>query len=97
MDLIEETLPEFRVNIGIQSNGLLIDSEYLELFESRNISIGISLDGLPKDNDQFRYYHNGKGSGEDVSSKLKLIKVSCVEKASLGLLKFPKLLSYCQM
>jgi len=76
LDLIEETLPEFRVNIGIQSNGLLIDSEYLELFESRNISVGISLDGLPEDNDQFRYYHNGKGSGEDVSSKLNLIKDS---------------------
>lgn len=76
IDLIDEILPDYRVNIGIQSNGLLVDEKYLEILESRNISLGISLDGLPKDNDRFRYYHNGKGSGEDVSSKLKLLMES---------------------
>lgn len=76
IDLIDEILPDYRVNIGIQSNGLLVDEKYLEILESRNISLGISLDGLPKDNDRYRYYHNGKGSGEDVSSKLKLLMES---------------------
>jgi uncharacterized protein len=76
IDLIDEILPDYRVNIGIQSNGLLVDEKYLEILESRNISLGISLDGLPKDNDRFRYYHNGKGSGEDVSSKLRLLMES---------------------
>jgi len=34
------------------------------------------LDGVPEDNDVFRFYHNGKGSGEEVASKLRMLQGS---------------------
>jgi uncharacterized protein len=73
-ELIEKVIGGLRVSIGIQTNGLLIDEEYLRLFQQHRISLGVSLDGLPKNNDLFRHYHNGKGSGKDVENKLGLLK-----------------------
>lgn len=75
-ELTREILSGYQLNIGVQSNGILIDREYLEIFEDFNVSIGISLDGLPKDNDKFRYYHNGRGSGNKVAEKLSMIENS---------------------
>lgn len=75
-ELIEKVIGGLRVSIGIQTNGLLIDDEYLQIFQLYGISLGISLDGLPENNDLFRYYHNGKGSGKDVENKLDLLKGS---------------------
>ncbi len=72
-ELIDQYLGIFQVSTGIQTNGLLIDREYLKLFQQHGITLGVSLDGLPKNNDIFRYYHNGKGSGHDVENKLVLL------------------------
>jgi uncharacterized protein len=75
-DLVEQLIGGLRVSVGIQTNGLLIDEEYLQLFQHHGISLGVSLDGLPQNNDLFRYYHSGKGSGKDVESKLGLLRGS---------------------
>jgi uncharacterized protein len=75
-ELIKDVLGEFRYTIGIQTNGLLIDEEYIQIFRKFGISLGVSLDSLPEHNDRFRFYHNGKGSGKDVELKLQLIKDS---------------------
>ena len=74
--LAEEILGGYRLTIGIQSNGLLLDEAYLALLRKYGVSLGISLDGVPKDNDVFRFYHNGKGSGEEVASKLRMLQGS---------------------
>lgn len=73
-ELIDRYLGAFQVSTGIQTNGLLIDQEFIEIFQRYGITLGLSLDGLPGNNDIFRYYHNGKGSGKDVENKLSLIK-----------------------
>lgn len=72
--LADEILGGYRLTLGIQSNGLLLDEGYLALLRKYGVSLGISLDGIPKDNDVFRFYHNGKGSGEEVASKLRLLQ-----------------------
>ena len=74
--LAEEILGGYRLTLGIQSNGLLLDEAYLTLLRKYGVSLGISLDGVPKDNDVFRVYHNGKGSGEEVASKLRMLQGS---------------------
>jgi len=74
--LADEILGGYRLTLGIQSNGLLLDEAYLELLHKYGVSLGISLDGVPEDNDVFRFYHNGKGSGEEVASKLRLLQGS---------------------
>lgn len=76
LTLAKKILGEYRLTMGIQSNGLLLDEDYLTLFEEHGVTLGISLDGLPRDNDIFRFYHNGKGSGEEVASKLGLLHKS---------------------
>lgn len=74
--LADEILGGYRLTLGIQSNGLLLDEAYLALLRKYGVSLGISLDGVPEDNDVFRFYHNGKGSGEEVASKLRLLQGS---------------------
>lgn len=56
--LPEGILPEF----GVQSNGLLIDDEWCNLFAELEIAVGISLDGMPEINDMYRVDHKGRGS-----------------------------------
>lgn len=73
---IQEILTDMDLFVGIQTNGVLIDREFVKIFEKYDVSIGISLDGPPKVNDVFRFYHNKKGSGKDVESKLALIQNS---------------------
>ncbi len=74
--LADEILGGYRLTLGIQSNGLLLDEAYLALLRKYGVSLGISLDGVPEDNDVFRFYHNGKGSGEEVASKLRMLQGS---------------------
>lgn len=74
--LADEILGGYRLTLGIQSNGLLLDEAFLALLRKHGVSLGISLDGVPEDNDVYRFYHNGKGSGEEVASKLRLLQGS---------------------
>mgnify|MGYP001467112021 CR=1 FL=1 len=62
------------IELGTQSNAILVDDLFLELFLKEQVYIGISLDGPPEYNDQHRYYHNKKGSGKDVVKALMLLK-----------------------
>lgn len=57
-----------------QTNGILLDEEWLRLFNECNIDFGISLDGSKEINDQYRIYHSGKGSFDDVMKSIKLLR-----------------------
>jgi uncharacterized protein len=72
--LIKKNLSSYKLDIGTQTNAVLIDEPYLELFSKEKIYVGISLDGPPEYNDQHRFYHNQKGSGKDVERALFLLK-----------------------
>jgi uncharacterized protein len=51
-----------RVALGIQTNGLLLDERFLDLFLRHRIRVGVSLDGPPAANDRHRRYADGRGS-----------------------------------
>lgn len=56
-----------------QTNGLLLDQSWCELFKSHDFLIGISLDG-PRDlHDRFRKAHNGSGSFDKVMAAIELL------------------------
>ena len=74
ISIIKSKLSDYNVDMGIQTNAVLINDSFLELFLKEKISVGISLDGPPKYNDQHRFYHNKKGSGKDVEKALMLLK-----------------------
>lgn len=51
-----------RLTFDIQTNGLLLDTEFLELFEDLGIRVGLSLDGDRDMNDRHRRGPDGAGS-----------------------------------
>jgi uncharacterized protein len=55
-----------------QSNGVLIDEQWLELFQSERITVGISLDGPQHIHDKSRFNFAGRGSYGDVVRGIKL-------------------------
>lgn len=50
------------LSFAIQTNGLLINSKWCDLFCDFGFYVGVSLDGDRADNDRFRLDHNGKGT-----------------------------------
>ena len=48
-----------RVSYSIQTNGILIDREFAELFSKNGFLVGVSLDGNRKTNDRYRLDKNG--------------------------------------
>lgn len=56
------------VAIDIQTNGLLLDEEFLELFASLDVKIGLSLDGDRAMHDRHRRRPGGAGSYAAVAS-----------------------------
>lgn len=63
-----DTTPSFVV----QTNGVLLDDEWCQLFLELDIALGISLDGTRKDHDHYRKDHAGRGSYEQVLRGIKL-------------------------
>jgi uncharacterized protein len=66
--------PDIHINFSMQSNGVLIDEEWIDLLSYLGVSIGISLDGPKELNDKFRVYHDGTGSFDDVVRSIRLIQ-----------------------
>lgn len=60
---------------SIQTNGILIDNELIELIgKTGDFHIGFSIDGPEEIHNTLRTYENGKGSFKDVMSGFELLK-----------------------
>lgn len=70
--LIQKIVNEFdhRLNleIGVQTNGTLISSEFIDMVNHFSIGVGVSIDGLKEAHDKCRIYPSGRGSFDDVKS-----------------------------
>jgi uncharacterized protein len=62
-----------RVDLRVQTNGLLLDDRFLALFAARDIRVGVSLDGGPVANDRHRRFANGRGSYHEVARAIRLL------------------------
>lgn len=60
--LIERIGSLVRLSIGLQTNAMLIDSEWVDIFAAHRIAVGVSLDGPKQVNDQYRIDKRGSGS-----------------------------------
>ncbi|WP_239642991.1 FxsB family cyclophane-forming radical SAM/SPASM peptide maturase [Nocardiopsis alkaliphila] len=58
--------PDVRATLRMQTNGVLIDDHYLDLFEEFGIRVGVSIDGAPQDHDRHRVRANGRGTHAEV-------------------------------
>lgn len=50
----------------IQTNAMLVDDEWIGIFDKHQIQVGVSIDGPPAVNDRHRVDHEGRGSSERV-------------------------------
>lgn len=60
--LSREVTPRF----SLQTNGVLIDGKWSRFFMDNDIFVGVSIDGPGKVHDEYRKYHSGRGSFNDV-------------------------------
>lgn len=64
------------VSLLLQTNGILVDQDWIEIFAKENITIGLSLDGDRVANDANRIDHQAKGTYSRVISGLELLQAS---------------------
>ena len=86
VSVIEEILPDLKVHIGIQSNGLLFTEEIGDFLLEKDIHIGISIDGPPSVNDIYRVDHQGRPTSAQLEKKLELLLSPTYRKIFAGFL-----------
>jgi uncharacterized protein len=59
--------------VSIQTNGVLLDAEFLKLFDELGVGVGVSLDGDVDGHDRHRRKANGQGSYAAVAASLELL------------------------
>ncbi len=65
-----------KININIQTNAALLDQEWLDIFRNFRVSVGVSIDGPKKVNNESRIYPNGRGTFDDIMRGIKLVQKS---------------------
>jgi uncharacterized protein len=74
------------VGNSLQTNGILIDSEWAEFLAESRFLVGLSVDGPEEMHDHYRKFPSGKGTFENVMNTVKLFRDSGVEFNILTLL-----------
>lgn len=63
----------YKIFNAIQTNGTLIDEDWISFFRENNFQVGISLDGPKEINDIHRHYIDGKSYFDITYSNIKLL------------------------
>jgi len=63
----------FFLSVGIQTNGVLLNKIWVDLFKEHNIQIGVSVDGPAWLHDRYRVHRNGAGSHTEVQRGIDLL------------------------
>ncbi|AXT62760.1 radical SAM protein [Aquimarina sp. AD10] len=72
--IFKNTAPALEFVFTVQTNGVTLDQDWYSIFKKNNISVGISIDGPKKYHDEYRVFHNGKGSYNKVAKAVQLGK-----------------------
>src|SRR5258707_243186 len=73
-ELLATISPATRLDLAIQTNGVLLTDTLCELFASYGVRVGVSLDGDRAANDRHRLYANGNSSYKQALSALQLLR-----------------------
>jgi uncharacterized protein len=75
-----------RLDVQMQTNGVLLDEVTLETLRTLGVGIGVSLDGTPEDNDHRRRRPDGRGSHAAVDRALRMLMQDRYRDSFAGLL-----------
>ena len=78
--------PDARADINIQTNGIGLSADYLELFKELEVRVGISVDGDEMAHDRHRKHPDGRGSYAEVTAALERLADDCYQPIFGGLL-----------
>ena len=67
------------VSNSLQTNGILLDKNWCDLFRSYQWLLGVSLDGPEEVNDRYRFNKEGRGTWKRVMESVALLKKNSVE------------------
>jgi uncharacterized protein len=81
-----ELSPHCHLQIGMQTNGLLLDEPMLATLHELGISIGVSVDGAEADHDRHRSRRDGRGSHVAAERALALLNEPRYRSSFAGLL-----------
>lgn len=59
---------------AVQTNGTLLNEEYIKFFKENKFGIGISIDGIPEHHDKKRCFADKRGSSNLIHKNIKLLK-----------------------
>ena len=62
------------VKIGVQTNAMLVDEDWISIFEEFRIGVGVSIDGDRETHDRYRLDHNGRGTYDRTVRGLRLLQ-----------------------
>jgi uncharacterized protein len=71
--------PGQRIEHTIQTNGTLLDDEWVAFFAEHHFLVGLSIDGPKPMHDAYRVWKNGRGSYDDVMRAWSLLRRGGVE------------------
>jgi uncharacterized protein len=78
--------PDVEVRFNVQTNGVLLDPPFLDLFLEHEVRVGVSLDGDEEGHDRHRKWANGNGSFQAVRTGLHRLGVERYRRLFSGLL-----------
>ncbi|TDE59747.1 FxsB family radical SAM/SPASM domain protein [Nonomuraea mesophila] len=74
------------LRLSVQTNAVLLNEEFLRVFDRHDIDVGVSLDGNRHANDRHRRHANGRSSYEEVVRGLRLLNRPSYRRLFSGLL-----------
>lgn len=67
------------LGMGLQTNGVLVDEEWIDIFAKHQIRVGVSIDGPKEIHDRHRLDHAGRGSYDNAVRGLRMLQTAVKE------------------
>lgn len=85
--LYDRLSPYVKPTFSIQTNGVLINAEWIKIFETYDIKVGISVDGPQEIHNKFRIDVRGKGSFKEVVKASRLLLSANISVTALAVIQ----------
>lgn len=86
LDLQHEYFEPGTIENRMQTNGALVDDDWIDFFLRNDLRVGISLDGPREVHDRYRVDTKGRGSYDDVIAAIKLLRTRGVNTGVLSVM-----------